>query len=473
MSAVNFSAPDAFAARVLFIDDDPALLRSMVRSLQQKDPLFECFTCERPEDVESELARIQPLVVVLDLSLDPQRGPEGGLEVLRFLQRDFPALRCIVLTGHANERMGLRALELGAASFLGKPADPDHLFHLINDALNFAQLRQRFDQLQKQVERTSPLPGFSTQSPQMRKALEEASYAASHSLPVLITGETGTGKGVLAQAIHANSGRAKGPFVRFQPAFGSHDLTASELFGHQRGAFTGALQQRRGLLEDAHRGSLFIDEIDELPLETQISLLNVIQERVFRRLGSNQEVRTDFRLISACNRPLSESLETGKLRLDFYHRISHVNIHLLPLRERTADIGDLAKQFLDTVSTRERMAVSSIEDKAMSALRAHAWPGNVRELQAVVESAAHRAHYSRRHSVLFSDLALNSLEHRGRKPRGTFREKIRAFEREIIREALAENQHNQTQAAKSLGLDRTTMRRILQRETQRKVLAER
>ncbi len=446
---------------ILLVDDDPSVTDSLRRSLERRDSSLNIVTASTSLAAETAVATHRPHVAVLDLTLDPKEGPSGGLKLISALLLADPALRILVLTGHGDESTGVEAIQRGAASFITKPPALDHLLALILDGIEYSNLK-RAAQISIAPSDLFDALGLTTRSAAMGEALKQTLFAASHSLPTLILGETGTGKGLVAQAIHRASASHRGPFIRCQPNFGNPDLVSSELFGHERGAFPGAVEQRVGLIEAADKGTLFIDEIDELPQDTQVTLLHVLQERCFRRVGSLKERKSQFRLLVASNQPL-ERLAKEKLRPDFFHRIAHTTIALPPLRDRKEDIPDLVQQFIIATSSREKLAVHGITPDALTRLRSYAWPGNVRELQAVVENAAHRANFERRPMIADSDLRIVS-ELSAATVR-SFRTQVDAYELRLIEDALKACDGNQSQAAEQLQLDRSTLRRILSRAT--------
>lgn len=446
---------------VLFIDDDEAATRQLSKSLERRGYDFDVSFAVSPEQALQKNSREKPEAIVLDLSLSEDSGPEGGIELLQQLREGDPTVRILVLTGHDSQEFGVRSLKHGAASFLSKPVQAEHLGVLLKDAVQSTLLKRSYIKLSKAPDSLHHLTGMRSRSEKMNTVIEAVAYAASHAQPVLLLGETGVGKGVIAQAIHQASSRKSRPFIRVQPRFGNSDLSASELFGHERGAYTGALESRRGLLEEAHGGTVFLDEVDELPTETQILLLHALQEKVFRRLGSSRDLRSDFRLIAASNRPLEDSLAEGKMRQDFYHRLAHVTIEIPPLRERMEDILELATESLRALINRENLKVQGLSAEASEKLLQYSWPGNIRELLAAVESAAFRAQFEGRIFLEPSDFQL-----RKKSPitgKGSFREQVRQFEQRLILDTLAQCENNQSRAAVRLQIDRSTMRRILER----------
>lgn len=447
---------------VILLDDDVEYGTSLKRVILSSGFPHDLQVASSEQELKSILHSRRPLSVVLDLHLNEAQGVEAGFSVLKMLTREAPYCRVVVLTGHGSTEHGIRAISLGAANFLQKPVEIPHLIALLKDAVEQAHLRL---QLQKLLEdQAAPIAGVvGGKAPLMKGVLEKIRHASRTNQPVLILGETGTGKGVCAKAIHDGSIRAHKAFVRYQPHFVSSDLVNSELFGHKKGSFTGATEDRRGLLLEAHGGTLFLDEIDELPHDTQVTLLGVLQDKVFRPVGANEERQSDFRIICATNRPVAESLKSGKLRADLYHRISHFQIHLPPLRDRLEDLPELAAALLGRISRREGFGVFAIDSDALLALRGQQWGGNVRELEGVLESAAWNASFSRRPCVTKEDLSLVLSPGERREENVTFHELVEEYKRGLVEKALAETGGNQLQAAKLLGMDRTSFRRILAR----------
>ncbi len=451
-------------ADVLFVDDDSELLQSLVRSISPLvTPLRLTATASLPTAIDIA-KREQPSVAVIDLCIDETWGVESGFTLLGELLHVDPTMRVIVVTGHGAIEFGVKAVSLGAAHFVEKPADPNHLAVLIRDSVLQSNLRREHQRLRQQ-QKASELLDLGGDSRVMQQLRERLQFLAISDQAVLICGETGVGKGVCARAIHRLSTRRNGNFVHCQPNFGGGDLVQSQLFGHKKGAFTGATESRRGLVLEAHRGTLFIDELDEVPHQTQVGLLDVIQEQRIRPVGADAFESVDCRFIAATNRPLDESLESGRVRRDLHHRLAHAVVRVPPLRERREDIPLLARSFLETYCERSRVNVFDIHGDAIAALQAHSWPGNVRELKAAIETAASFAHFKGRSTVVADDCGVGSpaVQVTTVSSEGSFYNRVENFKAHLIREALELHGGNKARVAEVLQLDRGTVRRIWER----------
>lgn len=398
---------------------------------------------------------LSPGVVILDLSLTSD-GPKSGLSLLSEIIEHSPLTRVIVLTGHSTSEYGVQAIERGAHSFIGKPADPIQLKVLIDDAFNNHALRAELQNL-KSKKNQDLLVG---NSDLIKKVKDEILFASSTSQPVLITGETGTGKGVVALLIHNNGVRSAGSFIRYQPSIGSAELTYAELFGAKKGSYTGAIEDRKGLIALSNGGTFFLDEVGELPPQIQVTFLGVLQEKRFKPLGESKEEKSDFRLISATNRPLDDAVAQGNFRLDLIHRINHHHIKLPSLRQIPSDIPLITSHILEDLSHQEGISKIEVSSEAESALMAYNWPGNVRELEAVIKGAALKASFENRIYISREDLRMSTPQSSSNK---SFSDQVEEFKLSLIRKALSEAQGNQVQASKILELDRSSMRRILAR----------
>jgi len=452
--------------KILFVDDEQPtaeLTVALVRPYLAPEATI-LFASSHTEAIK-QFREHQPSLVVTDLSLVAASGPDSGFALIRELQRQSPRPEILVLTSHHETQYGIEALKHGAAAFLAKPPHPEHLAALINNGLNNSALRAAYATRNHQhpADEISEFHGSSAHAKRIR---DQIRFAASSRLPLLITGESGTGKGLVAHAVHRRS-RLPGKFVRYQANFVSGDLFASEMFGHTKGAFTGAISTRRGLLLEANEGTFFLDEIDELPLSAQVTLLGVLQDKQFRQLGLNAETSSQFRLISATNCPTDEALQNGKLRRDFFHRISAVTIHLPPLRKRPEDIAPLATAALERAQLEADLPPISISDNALLHLESHSWPGNVRELLQEVQQAAYRALFRGDNRIEVEDISVVQNGENSPKPEEDsattdFQTQVQTFKRNLVLRALEQTNNNQVHAARLLGIDRGSLRRILE-----------
>ncbi|HTL53527.1 MAG TPA: sigma-54 dependent transcriptional regulator [Planctomycetota bacterium] len=363
---------------VLVVDDHEAT-RASLREVLERQSLacveagsrHEAFEALRNQDFD---------LVITDLRL-----PDGdGFEVLLETKRLSPTTPVAVVTGYGNEQIAVDAIKKGAQDYLTKPIDLNRLRAVITSGLARRRLELENLDLQRRLGEKSGLAAIIGVSPAMQKIRDMIRQVGPTNATILITGENGSGKEVVAAALQALSDRARNAFIKVNMAGMPPTLIESELFGHERGAFTGAHRLRKGRFELADGGTLFLDEIGELPVEIQVKLLRVLQSREFERVGGSTTIKTDVRLICATNRNLDEAIKEGHFRSDLYYRINVIRIHVPPLRERPEDVPDLVQHFLTQFPTREG-GVRQLTERAMSALRAYAWPGNVRELRNFVE----------------------------------------------------------------------------------------
>jgi len=367
--------------RVLTVDDEEVVCESIRRVLSGEGYDVQTSTSSREG---LELVRRE----VFDLLLLDIKMPEmDGIELLRAARSVSPETEVIIITGYATIETAVEAVKLGAFDYLEKPVSPPQLIVAAARALERKHLLDLTNRLRSELESRHKIGNVVCSSAQMRKVMRMVSKVAPTNSTVLITGETGTGKDVIARAIHYNSRRKDGPFVVADCASLSESLLESELFGHVKGAFTGAVKERKGLAETARGGTLFLDEIGTLSPQLQSSLLRLIEEREVRPVGSDKTVSVDVRLIAATNEKLEELVETGEFRQDLFYRLSVMTIELPPLRERREEIPLLAHHFLEKYSDQLDKEIAGITPQAMAVLEAHDWPGNVRELEHVVERA--------------------------------------------------------------------------------------
>lgn len=370
-------------ARILIVDDDEGT-RSGLAGLLRGDG----YLVDTAEDGVVALERVSetpPDVVVTDLQMPRM----DGMELLKCLREQDRALPIIVATSVQDLTSGVSAMRAGAEDYLTKPIDFDALALVIERALERRDARVETENLRRHIrERDSEgLQGLVGTSSAMQKVYRVAKQVAHSRATVLLTGESGTGKGELARAIHTLSPRASKPFVSVHCAALAETLLESELFGHEKGSFTGADKRRAGRFEQAHEGTLFLDEIGEIPLSTQVKLLQVLQERAFQRVGGNEPITVDVRIIAATNRDLAAEVREGRFREDLYYRLNVVCIDMPPLRVRGGDVLGLANHFLQKFALENHKRVEGFTDQARSKIVAHRWPGNVRALENAIERA--------------------------------------------------------------------------------------
>ena len=446
---------------ILLVDDDSELILSLSRNLKDLLPHITIHGAGAADKALTLQATYKIRLAVVDLEIDRKKGPDSGFELISALLLNDPQIRIIVLTGHSSIEFGIEALKRGAVSFQEKPSSASDLSVLIKDFLQQRFLVESASKIeQARAESVLDLLTSNTLSDRIKN---EILFAASMNQSIFISGESGVGKSLCASLIHKVSSRAKQKFVRYQPSFVSADLVNSDLFGHIKGSFTGADQDRKGLLLEAHGGTLFIDEIDALPAETQVLLLGVLQEKKFRPVGSDKELEVDFRLITASNTSIKKAIQENKIRKDFYFRVAHHTLTIPPLRERVLEIESLINQFLKLGNERKDFSVCRVSSEGTTLLKNHDWPGNIRELQAVVEGAAFRAQFHNRFEILPEDihLKIDTFLDKDDSVENGFHDRVLLFKKKIIREALERSGGNQVKAAKELGLDRSSMRRII------------
>ncbi len=356
---------------VLVVDDEGAHREILARVLARKGPRV--LKASSGEEALAVLERESPALVFLDVKMPGM----SGIDVLEEMRKRGIDSRVIVLTAFAEVEDAVRAMKLGASDYLRKPLDLAWVEDLLEEFLGAGPREEEGDL-------PHPLPeGILAESPSMRQVLREAAAASETDVPILLLGESGTGKEVLASLIHSWSRRRGGPFVALNLAAFPEGLVESELFGHEKGAFTGAVSRKEGHLENARGGTLFLDEIGELPPAVQPKLLRVLESRRSYRVGGKEEVELDFRLVTATNRNLEKEVEAGRFRMDLYYRIAVIEIEIPPLRERKEEILPLARLFCDLYSSKPK----SLSQATMDRLLAYDWPGNVRELKNCMQRA--------------------------------------------------------------------------------------
>jgi DNA-binding NtrC family response regulator len=396
----------------------------------------------------------------VDLVITDLRMPSlSGEELLKKIEGESPGVPVIVLTGHGTVQNAVEAMRNGAWDFLTKPVNLDHLFQLIKRALANRELVLKHHRLEEELEHKKQFETIIGTSAPMRRVFDMISRAAPSRASILITGESGVGKELVADAIHGLSPRQGKPLIKVHCAALASSLLESELFGHEKGAFTGASSRMRGRFELANEGTLFLDEIGEIDQNIQIKLLRALQERKFERVGGEETIETNVRIVAATNKDLKAEIEKGNFREDLYFRLNVVNIHVPPLRERKEDLPLLIAVFLKEFASENAKTIEGINEKARSRLYAYDWPGNVRELRNCLESAVVM---TRGPLITEEDLppGLRDGREEGwiRIPLGATMEDA---ERIIIRDTLSSLKGNKSRAAEALGIGRKTLHRKL------------
>src|SRR5882762_7919862 len=367
--------------RIMVVDDDMNM-RDLMNTLLESEG-YEVIQAENAAAVQAAFEGPQPDAVLLDLQL-----PDGhGLDLLPSIKKQWPETEVIVLTGNATFDAAVEATKRGAYHFQNKPVDPKNLMVLVKRALEHKQLTEQASSLRQALSTMTGGASPIFQSPSMKAVVRTVERVAPSDVSILVTGESGTGKEVIADLVHALSPRCKGPLIKVNCAALPRELIESELFGSVKGAYTGAQADREGLFRQSDGGTLLLDEISEMPIDTQSKLLRVLQEKEVRPVGGRTTYKTDCRLIAATNRPPQEAIASGKLREDLYYRISAISISLPPLRERREDIAPLARGFLKRFASQADRPLTDFTPEAVERLKKYDWPGNVRQLQNEIQRA--------------------------------------------------------------------------------------
>ncbi|HZB90746.1 MAG TPA: PEP-CTERM-box response regulator transcription factor [Stellaceae bacterium] len=439
--------------KLLIVEDDLGLQSQLAWTFED----YEVLSATDRESALPLAEHHQPAVVTLDLGLPPDPdGASEGLATLQKLRQVLPHTKIIVVTGSDEREHALKAIALGAYDFYQKPIDADTIRLIVSRAYNLHALESENRRLQ-QMDRRSPLRGLVTGAPAMLNACSVIERVAPTSVSVLLLGESGTGKEVIARALHELSPRESHRFVAINCAAIPENLLESELFGHEKGAFTGAHKQVIGKIELADQGTLFLDEIGDMPMPLQAKLLRFIQERNFERVGGRSEISVDVRIICATHRKPDELIKANLFREDLYYRLSELAINIPPLRQRPGDPVLLARHFLNTITEQTGRNIRGLSPDAMEAVARYPWPGNVRELENRVKRAVIMADGMH---VTAADLDLPVGERAAASPT-TLREARERAEREAVQNALAQVAGNVTQAAKILDVSRPTLYDLL------------
>jgi len=439
--------------KVLIVDDDEEIRVQMKWALSQD---YDLLLAEDRSSAINVFKTEQPPVTLLDLGLPPRpNDSEEGLAALSELLALDNATKVIVISGQDEKKNALQAVGAGAYDFLCKPIDVEELKFLLGRCIYVVNLEREYRQLQEHGRATN-FEGMLGTSPQMQGVFAYIRKVAKATAPVLLLGESGTGKEMAALGIHRTSLRKDGPFIAINCNAIPENLLESELFGHEKGAFTGAHAQRKGLMESAGGGTLFLDEIGELPPPIQIKLLRFLQEQRFQRVGGRQEIQIDTRIIAATNVDLKQAVANGRFREDLYFRLAVVVIKLPPLRDRGEDVDLLAREFLQQFAAQSDKGSLRFAPDAVRAVKRHTWPGNVRELQNRIKRAVIMADGKR---VTASDLELTA----GAEvvPAATLKEARENLEREMVEQTLKRHGGRISSAAADLGISRPTLYELM------------
>jgi two-component system response regulator HydG len=445
------------AQRILLVEDDESLRLTQAMYLKREE--FEVVAVGSGAEALGCLSSDQFQAVVTDLRL----GETDGLQILAAVKERCPETEVIVITGFGSVDTAVEAMKSGAYDYLTKPVDPEDLARTLKKALERGQLRRQVAFLQREVAQQAGLGHIVVVSPEMRRVMRTVQQVSQNDATVLIEGESGTGKELMAKYIHHTGLRANGPFVAINCGALQENLLESELFGHVKGAFTGAVKDKRGLFEIADGGTLFLDEIGETSPGFQVKLLRVLEDNTFRRVGGTSEHRVDVRIIAASNKDLNRLVQKGNFRQDLYYRLKVIPIFLPPLRKRPADIKPLAESFVARYADRMGRKQLSLSPEAVAGLEAHSWPGNVRELENAIERALI---FCQGQEIQPADIPLEPCAFAAEEfepAEGTADLSLEAMERSHILRVMERCGWNRSRAARELGIGYNTLWRKIKR----------
>ncbi|HJS23724.1 MAG TPA: sigma-54 dependent transcriptional regulator [Pyrinomonadaceae bacterium] len=444
---------------VLVVDDDEAVRSGLYWALASDYQVLQASSrdeaCALINDEEID-------VVVSDLHLPPNvHDIADGLALIDVARSQDPPLQVVVITGSDSSRAALEAVKRGAYGFFEKPLDPGELLHIVNQAARMRQLEIENRRLRQELSRPPGFAHLTGTSQALERVLKQARSVAATSATVLLSGENGTGKEMLARAIHQESPRAGGPFVAVSCAALPESLIESELFGHEKGAFTSAMQAHKGRFELADGGTLFLDEIGDLSASVQVKLLRVLQEREFERVGGTKTLPVDIRLIAATNRDLEKEVANGRFRQDLFFRLNVVPLVLPPLRERPDDIPILAAHFAAKSAQRYEQPTPELDPALVEVLLDYNWPGNVRELENLIERLVVLSNTSTLGLEFVPEKMLRALPGTTPGDESTLEGAVEAVKRKMIKSALQTTDGNKVAAAKKLGISRSYLHRLI------------
>ncbi len=439
--------------KLLVVEDKPSEREAMARLLRIEG--YEVLTATNPQEAMGHISDSIDLIIS-----DLKMGKSSGIDLLSYWKQRSSVTPFIMVTAHGEVDSAVEAMKLGAEDYLSKPVNPDELLILVKKCLEARRRDETIEQLQERLDDRLGFEKIVGKSKSILEVFDNARRAAVSESTVLVTGESGTGKELIAEAIHHNSPRKEGPFVVVNMAAVPEHLVESELFGHAKGAFTGAMESRVGRFETANEGTIFIDEIGDFALESQAKLLRVLESRTITPIGSNEDREVDVRVVAATSRDLDKMVRENDFREDLYYRLNVVNLHLPPLRERREDIPLLVRHFLQELADETGKDIPELSPELKEYLETHEWPGNVRQLKNCLESMIVLAHGD---TLTTEDLPAivendTSPADEVQIPPGTTMEEL---EREAVEQTLDQCDGNRTHAAKMLGISVRTLQRKL------------
>jgi two-component system response regulator AtoC len=442
------------AQKSILVADDDASIRSLLKQLLT-DEGYSITEAATGTEVVAQVGESSPDLVIMDV-----RMPElDGIEALPKVRQASPKTAVLIMTAFGSSNAAIKAMELGAFDYITKPFELDKISHTVKRAFDYQDLAQEVEVLRDEISSLVQTERIVGNSPPMQEVYKTVGKVAKADATVLITGESGTGKELVAEALHYNSNRRSGPMVKVSCAALPETLLEAELFGHEKGSFTGAMTMRKGRFELADKGTVFLDEIGEMSLATQTKLLRVLQERKIERVGSSLPIKVDIRIICATNKDLQKQVEQNKFRDDLFYRLNVINIHMPPLRERKEDVPALVEHFLAKHRYSATAQPAAISEEALKRLTEYEWPGNVRELENVVERAVV---LSRGQIITSRELPFGEHvdgEHEDENEdvsaeRSFFKKSVSQFEKDLIMKALKDAGGNRSKAAEMLGIYR-------------------
>lgn len=442
---------------ILIVDDEKSICQSLGSILA--DEGYEILSAGSGEEALKIIEEEPPSLIILDIWLP---GIDG-IETLKVIKSQYPQMRVIMISGHGTIETAVKATKLGAFDFFEKPLSMEKVILFVNHVFELIQLEEENKLLKQKISQDYELTGTSMPILELKEMI---SIVAPTNAWILIMGENGTGKELVARSIHKLSNRAYKPFVEVNCAAIPEDLIESELFGHEKGAFTGATEKKRGKFDLAHEGTLFLDEVADMSLKAQAKILRILQEKKFERVGGNNLIPTDVRVLAATNKDLEQEMEAGRFRQDLYYRLNVIPLRVPPLRERIEDIPVLVNWFLKEFTLKERMEEKTIADDALAILMEHDWPGNVRELKNIIERLVIMIPRSVISVKDIPQLAENDQTPDLTVPwlaSGSFRTAKTDFEKKYIMKKLQEFDGNISKTAEAIGIERSNLHRKIKR----------